>query len=54
MTRSYIKELTIDEASSGNVILYKIIINNQQVIALYDTGVSFSVIANHLYDKLWK
>ena len=47
-----IKEVKIDEASSGNVILYKVRINNIQVNALYDTGVSISVMAKHCYDKL--
>ena len=44
----------IDEASSGNVILYKVRINNKQVNALYDTGASISVMAKHFYDKLQK
>ena len=42
----------IDEASSGNVILYKVRINNKQVNALYDTGASIHVMAKHFYDKL--
>ena len=42
-----VKEVMIDEASSGNVILYKVRINNQQVNALYDIGASISVIAKH-------
>ena len=37
----------IDEASSGNVILYEVRINNIQVNALYDTGASISVMAKH-------
>ena len=47
-----IKEVTIDEASSGNVILYKVRINNKQVNALYDTGASISVMAKHFCNKL--
>ena len=42
----------IDEASSGNVILCKVRINNKQVNALYDAGVSISVMAKHFYNKL--
>ena len=42
----------IDETSSGNVILYKVRIKNTQVNALYDTGVSISVMVKHFYDKL--
>ena len=37
------KELTVDEASSGNVILYKVRVNNIQVDALYDNGMHPSV-----------
>ena len=40
-----IKEVMIDKASSGNVILYKVRINNIQVNTLYDSGVCFSVMA---------
>ena len=47
-----IKEVTVDEASSGNVILYKVKFNNVQVDALYDTGESNSVMAKHFYDRL--
>ena len=47
-----IKEVTIDEASSGNVVLYKVRVNNLHVEALYDTGVSISVMAKHFYDRL--
>ena len=47
-----IKEVTVDEASSGNVILYKVRINNLQVNALYDTGSSINVMAKHFYDRL--
>ena len=47
-----IKEVMIDEASSGNVILYKVRINNKQVNTLYDTGTSISVMAKHFYDML--
>ena len=42
----------IDEASSANVILYKVRINNKQLNALYDAGASISVIAKDFYDKL--
>ena len=42
----------IDEASSGNVTLYKVRINSKQVNALYDTGASISVMAKHFCDKL--
>ena len=42
----------VDEASSGNVILYKVRINNLQVNALYDTGVSITVIEKHFYNKV--
>ena len=42
----------IDEASSGNFILYKVKINSKQVTALYDTGVSISVMVKHFNDKL--
>ena len=47
-----IKEVTIDGASSGNVILYKVRVSNIQVNALYDTGASISVMAKSFYDKL--
>ena len=46
------KEVMIDKASSGNVILYKVRINNKQVNAHYDTGASISVMAKLFYDKL--
>ena len=42
----------IDEAGPGNVILYKVRINNKQVNALYDNGAPISVMAKHFYDKL--
>ena len=35
----------IDQASSCNVLLYKVRINNTQVNALYDTGAFISVMA---------
>ena len=47
-----IKEVTADEASLGNVILYKVRVNNIQVDALYDTGVSISVMAKIFYGRL--
>ena len=47
-----IKEVRIDEASSDNVILYKVRINNTQVNALYDTGASISVMAKCFCNKL--
>ena len=37
----------IDDARSGNVILYKIRIKNKQVDTLYKTGASISVMAKH-------
>ena len=37
----------IVEASSGNVILYNVRINNKQVNALYDTPAFISVMATH-------
>ena len=42
----------IDEAITGNVILYKVRINNRQVNTLYGAGASISVMANYFYDKL--
>ena len=42
----------IDEAIWGNVILYKVRINNKQVNALNDTSASISDIAKHFYNKL--
>ena len=47
-----IKEVTVDKASSGNIILYKVRVNNVQVDALYDTGASISVMTKHFYDRL--
>ena len=47
-----IKEVTVDKASSGNVILYKVRVNNLQVDALYDTDVSIIVMAKWFYDRL--
>ena len=47
-----IKEVMIDEASSVNVILYKVRINNKQVNALYETGASISIMAKQFYNKL--
>ena len=41
-----------DEASSGNVILYKVRINNKQGNVHYGTGASISIITKHFYDKL--
>ena len=46
------KEVMIDEASTGNVILYQVRINNKQVNVLYDTGAFISLMAKHFYDKL--
>ena len=37
----------LDEASSGNLILYKVRINNLQVNTLHDTGASICVMAKH-------
>ena len=42
----------IAEANAGNVISYKVRINNKQVNVLYYTGASISVMAKYFYDKL--
>ena len=47
-----IKEVTIDEVSSANGILYKVRINNIEIEALYDTGVSISVMSQKFYNLL--
>ena len=46
------KEVPVDEASSGNVILYKGRVNNTWVDSLYDTGASISVMAKHFFYRL--
>ena len=33
-------QVTIDDVSSDNIILYKVRVNNREVDALYDTGAS--------------
>ena len=49
---TYIHEVTIDEVNLENVILYKVKVNNVEVEALYDTGVSISVMAKCFFDRL--
>ena len=48
----YIQEVTIDEINLANVILYRVKVNNLEVEALYDTGMSISVMSKHFFDRL--
>ena len=45
-------DITIDEVNSDNTILYKVIVNNTEIEALYDTGVSISVMSQQFFNKL--
>ena len=45
-------QVTINEVSLKNVILYKVRVNNLKVDALYDTGVSISVMSKQFFEKL--
>ena len=47
-----IKEVTIDEVSLVNVILYKVRVNNVKIEALYDTTASISVMSHRFYNLL--
>ena len=48
----FIKEVTVDEVSSDNTILYKSEVYNTAVEALYDTGTSISVKSHQFFNKL--
>ena len=48
----YIQQVTIDEVSSDNVILYKFRVNNREVETLYDTSASISVMSKRFFEKL--
>ena len=50
-THLYLQNVTIDEASSENAILYKVKVNCVEVETLYDTGASMSVMFICFLDK---
>ena len=45
-------QVTIDDISSDNVILYKVRVNILEVDALYDTGASIGVMSKWFFEKL--
>ena len=47
-----IKQVTINEVGLGNVIIYKVRVNNIEIDALYDTGVSIRVMSKWFFHKL--
>ena len=47
-----IKEVTVDDISSANVILYKVRVNNVKIDALCDTGASIRVMSHMFYNLL--
>ena len=47
-----IKEVTIDEVHSVNVILYNVRVSNVKIEALCDTGASIIVMSHRFYNLL--
>ena len=45
-------QVTVDEVCHGNVIKYKIMVNNMPVNVLYDTGTSLSCMAKWFFNTL--
>ena len=46
------QQVTVDEVCQGHIIIYKIMVNNMPVNALYDTGASMSCMAKQFFDTL--
>ena len=44
--------ITVDEICQGHVIIYKVMVNDVLVNALYDTGASMSCMAKQFFDTL--
>ena len=48
----YITQITTDDASSDNIILYRVSVSNLDMEVLYDNGASISVMSKRFFKKL--